>query len=675
MRKFSFYPRLAAQNLGRNKQFYLPFILTCVATCAMFYIMFFLGRNSGLLDPNTFGGDTLAMIMQLGIVVIGIFSAVFLFYTNSFLMKRRNKELGLYSILGMGKRHIAKVLFFETLYVAIIGLVLGLGLGILLSKLTLLLLFKIVRVPVAFGFEISYSGIIGCLCLFAGIFFFILLSNFWRISRAKPIELLRGGAVGEKEPKTKWLLAILGVLSLGGGYYIALVTEEPIRAMALFFVAVMLVIFGTYCLFTAGIIALLKFLRSKPDYYYKTKHFIPVSGMIYRMKQNAVGLANICILATMVLVMVSGTVCLYLGTEDSVLSRFPHEVAIHIWGPEGKAPEILTTAAQKAVTDSGLEIKSEVAYTELPISCSRRGNDFSLMADDYYDASQTPTYLSFVTAGDYEKMSGEALELAANEVLGISDRSSHMDSFTIMGQEFKVTKWLSDFPGNGEARAMVADYYYFIVADDAVWDGINASQIAISGDRAQIPEYYYGMEFDGSSAEKIAAGTAVKDAVYSIELGDPADEANADTYRSANVEPRESERAYILGMNGGFLFLGLFLGLIFIMATVLIMYYKQLSEGYDDRERFEIMQKVGLSRPEIKKALRSQILVVFFLPLCMAVVHIGFAFKMIQKLLLVLNLTNVGLFALCTLGTVGVFAIIYGISYLLTAKVYYKIVS
>ncbi len=662
MRKSSFYPRLAAQNIRRNGQFYFPFILTCIATCAMFYIMCFLTFNKG--TQNMPGTEYLSFILALGCIVIGLFSVIFLFYTNSFLMKRRQKEIGLYNILGMGKGNITSILFFETLYVTATTLVLGLGLGILLSKLTLLALCKLIGFAVPYGFELSVQGISYSVCLFCGIFLLILVSNLVRIRHANPIELLRGGNVGEREPKTKWILAVLGFLSLGAGYWIAIVTEAPLQALLLFFVAVVLVIIGTYLIFTASSIALLKRLKNRQNYYYTTKHFIPVSGMIYRMKQNAVGLANICILATMVLVMVSGTVCLYLGTEGSIKNMYPTEILVDVDQPTGAARENLTSAINKAVSDSGVEMKNISDLYFLSFASSRNGNDFGSKFTQYVNPDVN-SIIYILSVAEYERISGEETMLATNEVIAYSDKPKIDDQFSIFDKRYTITRWLGSFPDIATRMSVNTESYVFVVPD--------AAYTEISSSLPDVPSaWYYGFDVGGTSEQQLACKDAV-DAAISAGLVS-SDGTDLGGYTSARVDSREDVASSFYSMYGGFLFLGLFLGLVFLIATVLIIYYKQLSEGYDDKERFEIMQKVGLSRLEIKKAIRSQVLVVFFLPLGMAVVHIGFAFKMITKLLLIFNLTNVLLFAACTLGTIAAFALIYGLVYLLTAKVYYRIV-
>lgn len=656
MRKATFYPKLALSNIKRNRQFYLPYILTCMATVSMFYIMCFLTYSKGM---TAMASGTLASIFGLGCVVIGLFSVIFLFYNNSFLIKRRQKELGLYSILGMGKGNISGVLFFETLFVAISSIGFGLLFGIILSKLMLLLLLRILNFPVPYGFEVSVLGVLFSLALFGAIFFVILLSNMVRIKLSNPIELLRGGNVGEKEPKTKWILSLSGVLTLAGGYYIAITVESPIAAIGLFFVAVILVIIGTYLLFTTTSIAVLKRLKAKPNYYYKTRHFIPVSGMIYRMKQNAVGLANICILSTMVLVMVSGTVCLYLGTEDAVKGYYPNDIIIRVENPTGNTRS-LASQIEQTVSNEGYVPINTVDCEYFNLLAVRNGTDFGSPHFGHY-SSDINASIILISSSEYKYMTGESISLANHEVFAYNENETLGDHFRLYDTDYTVTGQVSDYPNFGEDA--ITDCYAFVVSDEAYSD-------ILATDTEDTPHWYYGFDVETSGEEKLVLYDTVSEIAYAAD----SDSLEGGFY-SLGTDCREAQHASFLEITGGFLFLGIFLGIIFLMATVLIIYYKQLSEGYDDRERFEIMQKVGLSKAEIKKAIHSQILTVFFLPIGIAVIHICFAFKIITRMLTVFYLTNVPLFAVCTVGTIAVFAIIYGIVYALTAKAYYKIVS
>jgi len=680
MRK-RFFPMLALTNIGKNSKFYFPYLLTCIGTAAMFYIMCFIAKDKGLDSMQ--GAASIRSMLSFGTAVVGIFAAIFLFYTNSFLMKRRQKELGLYNILGMEKRHIAKVMACETLFCAVITFALGLGGGILLSKLMLLILFRLLQFPIPIGFSVSGGAVLTTAALFCGIFFLTLLSNLGRIRLAKPIELLKGGQVGEREPKTKRLLAAVGLLAMGGGYAIALVTESPLSAIPLFFVAVLLVILGTYCLFTAGSIALLKLLRRNKKYYYETRHFIPVSGMIYRMKQNAAGLSNICILSTMVLVMVSGTVALYLGMENVLDNRYPTDISITLRDPaEGEGEETLRRV-RETVAGQGRAISNLSAYRNLAFAMLRNGSAFT--ANQYNNTSGAhksgaeEAALECMTAAQYEALTGKAVSLLPEEVMVHSSGEKLGDSFDLFGKTYHVVEKLETSPVKSEYADWLVSTYFIVVADEAELDWLCHSQAeAYRGNNPSQFAYHIAFDMDGTNEDKLSCSEAVanvtKKAVTYTETDEEGKEKTVTSYVT-NLKSRQAAQKEFYGLYGGFLFLGLFLGTLFLMATVLIIYYKQVSEGYDDKERFEIMQKVGMSRQEVRAAIRSQILTVFFLPVLMAVLHIAAAFKMITKLLAVLNLTNIPLFFCCTVATVLAFILIYAMVYSLTARAYYRIVS
>ncbi|NBJ14603.1 MAG: FtsX-like permease family protein [Dehalobacter sp. 4CP] len=673
MRKRTFYPKLAFLNIQKNGKFYLPYLLTCIITVAMFYIMRYIATNSSLNDM--LGAGSLKEILFFGSIVVGIFAAIFLFYTNSFLMKRRKKELGLYNILGMEKRHIAWVLLFETFIVAAVSLVLGLFLGILLSKLIILILFEMLKFTIPWGFSVSSASLLVSVLLFFGIFLATLLFNLMEIRLAKPIELLHGGQTGEREPKTKWMLAILGILTLGAGYTIAIVTESPLSAVSLFFIAVVLVIVGTYCLFTAGSIALLKLLRSNKHFYYQTKHFIAVSGMIYRMKQNAVGLANICILSTMVLIMVSTTVSLYSGMENLLDNRFPTDISVGFKNPTDGEMEDRLRQLQDTVSEQGRSLSKLTDYTALSFAVSRDGNTFATDTNNYVSSSDA-SELCFITATEYEHLTGKTVTPAADEVLVYSNGGQIGESFSLFNQSFRVREHLDSIPITGQFNARLVDGYFMVVSDDTVLNQLYTQQKTAYGDRASSIRGEISFNLDGTDEEKLVCYDAIK-AVLNKPLSSESAAAYTGEYidHLSTMECKQAAASDFYALYGGFLFLGLFLGTLFLMATVLIIYYKQISEGYDDKERFEIMQKVGLSRSEVKRAISSQIVIVFFLPILMAGIHILAAFKMITKLLAVLNLTNIPLFIGCTIGTILIFGLIYGVVYALTARVYYRIVS
>ncbi len=662
MSKF-FYAKLAAVNIQRNGRIYIPYILTCIFTIAMFYILLFIAVNKGISQMT--GAQYISTLMILGTIVIGIFSVIILLYTNSFLMKRRKKEIGLYNILGMGKQHIARVMTIEIIYVALFSIAVGLFAGILLSKLMLALLLKMLAFRIPFGFEVSSVAVIITTVMFSGIFLVTLLLNLGRIHLSKPIELLYGGNVGEKEPKTKWLLAVIGFLSLGAGYYLAITIKEPLSALQLFFFAVMLVIVGTYCLFTTGSIALLKILRKNKNFYYKANHFTSVSGMLYRMKQNAVGLANICILSTMVLVMISTTVSLYLGMEDALHNRFPRNIEITASHMTEEQSNELAKIADEIIKSHGIVAENVTKHRHKSCSCSQSDAYFS-MSSEYVTGNSEDVVVYFIPLDDYNALQGSSEKLSANELIVYSPNAGYRDETVSFGPlKYNVKSVIPSLNIEANYSISTHDNYYFIVPDEQAIKDIYGAWSIGSSSWTEL-NYYYGFDAVTDGPGQITLMNELSTAVSN-------DGSNNSPY--VYVTSAEANKSEFLYVYGGLFFLGIFLGALFIMATVIIMYYKQISEGYDDKKRFEIMQKVGLSRDEVKRTIRSQVLTVFFLPLIAAGIHILAAFNMITKLLSVLNLSNVQLFALCTLGTIVIFAAIYGAVYAWTARAYYKIVS
>ena len=669
MNKF-FYLRLAVNNIRKNGQTYIPYVLTCIGTIMMFYNMCFLAvvKDIGYISDS----QSLRIILRFGATVIGIFSVIFLFYTNSFLIKRRKKEFGLFNILGMEKKHIAKLMFFETLFIGFISLAAGILAGILLSKLMILLLFKIIAFKVTFGFEIPISAIVATVALFCGIFLLNLIYNICQVHLSKPIELLKGGNVGEKEPKTKWIMASIGAICLGIGYYIALTTESPLTALNIFFVAVILVMIGTYCLFTAGSIAVLKMLRKNKKYYYKLQHFISVSGMIYRMKQNAVGLANICILSTMVLVMVSGTLSLYLGTEDALKKYYPGQIVLQAEF-DGETEdrfnkEVFIKKVEEIISSDEGKITDLDEYTYLAFSVGKGNGFFDTEIDRSFNAEFIQ--LCFITEADYMKLTGREVKLKDNEILLYDSAKENRDNILIKAGDysfdFTVAGHLDSFPPVGDLAIYITDISYVVVKDEQVLSALYKGQKSAYNDRASDVKWVAEIDTDLKEDVQIACAREIK-GLFS--------EGGIRGYRSFQVNTRAEGSTAIYAINGGFLFLGIFLGLLFIMATVLIIYYKQISESYEDKGRFEIMQKVGLPKKEIKRSIHAQILIVFFAPLVVAAIHVAFDFKLMIKLLSLFALKNIRLTMICTAGTLLGFAVMYGIVYALTARTYYKIVS
>ncbi len=665
-----FYGRLAFGNLKKNGRLYLPYILAAVGIGAMYYIMVALTGDEGIEKMP--GAGDLKMIMGLGCGVILIFAVIFLFYTNSFLMKRRKKEFGLFHILGMEKKHIGRMMFWETCMVGLISIAGGLAGGILLYKLVVLVLLRITGLEVPFGFTVSKAGIANVAVCFAVVFGMTLVYNLFQVQKANAIELLHSASQGEREPRTRWILAILGILALGLGYGIAIVTENPVEALLLFFVAVILVVIGTYFLFTAASIAVLKIMRKNKKYFYRTKHFISVSGMIYRMKQNAVGLANICILSTMVLVMVSGTVALYAGVDDIINNRYPKDISFTGYGnmsEEEKAS--LKGMFQQAAEETGLAVEDSVEYTALSISAWKSGENMQIQKPGTITPEGKLVILELITLEEYNRLSGQQQELAEDEILVSVRQGAEGDAaYCINGRNFRIKEYLKDLALEGLDSNVVYDGYFLVVRDTQVMEELNEMQREVYGDVASTADYCVYADLSGTE-EQIKECAGRMDELIEAYNQQRAEEEHL----SVRLNVREEQRDGFMIFCGGFLFLGIFLGFVFLMATVLIIYYKQISEGYEDKERFEIMQKVGMSPREVKAAIHSQILKVFFLPLVMACVHLTMAFPMMNRLLLMFNMKNPGLFAVCTVSVVGVFAVIYGIVFGITARAYYRIVG
>lgn len=660
------YTKLAITNIKNNRQFYFPYLLTGIITVAMFYIMCALESNPGIQSMP--GAKDLGLILRLGIGVIGIFAVIFLFYTNSFIIKRRKKELGIYNILGMEKRHIAKILSKEAFFTAIIAIGGGLVTGVLFHKLACMLLYRMIGFNGGITFSFSKKGVMITAILFAIVYLLTYIYDLFQVQLANPIELLQSGNKGEREPKTKAIMAVLGVLCLGTGYFIAITTKNPIKALTLFFVAVILVIIGTYLLFTAGSIALLKILRRNKGYYYQTKHFTSVSGMIYRMKQNAVGLANICILSTMVLVAVSTTVSLYVGVEDIMKERYPNEINIRAYYDTGAPSEdSIAPIVEKSVKESGRKIRHEEDYLELYFAAIKDQGQYSLDKEKVKTAGDRVSGFVVLTREDCKKKYNEEIpELAENEVALFTIKKTDMDTLVLENRSYHV-KEIKQFQ-NTEDFETIADimdeYYYVIVNDVQDMERLWQLQKDIYQENSSSISRQVRLDIDGDSEQK-------KECFENIKTALGPEQAKARIL----IDSRQSSLDEFYQIYGGFLFLGLFLGILFLMISVLIIFYKQISEGYDDKERFSIMEKVGMSNDEVKATIRSQVRTVFFLPILMAAIHVGMAFPMIKRLLSLFGLSNTALFAGCMAGTILVFVLIYLLVFLKTSKTYYKIVG
>ena len=666
------FSRLAKQNIRNTKSTYSPYIITCIFCIAMIYMMEFL-RDCPTLDQAVRQADEVRMIVFTGEIVVEIFCIIFLIYSNSFLMKRRQKEIGLYNILGLERNHIGIVMFLETIITSIGSLAGGIAAGIIGSKLALLLLLKLLHIPSVLGFYISVKGIFTCLFMFGIIFLMILFLNLAKIHLSRPVELLRGNNTGEKEPVAKWLMALIGFICLGAGYYLAVTTESPIKAITIFLLAVILVMAGTYLLFTAGSIVILKFLRRRKSFYYRTGNFISISGMLYRMKQNAIGLASICILSTGVLLMIAMTVSIYFGMNDIMLNRYPYDVDMSVTSISEEECQTAIEAFEKAIADNKVPVEKSVEEIYLDIVCSKNGDQILIKPANTIRNSDSVLVLSLLDQAEYERLTGISANLNDGEIFAWYPSAVQKDSVTVDETEFTVKKWLDKNPLTCGEDA-VSDNAVLVVTDEdfkkfdemrtEMYKGVSS---APAGEDLTL---HLGLDITGSETDKIDFGTPVMEVVKDLKKNGGLSE---NSWITSGIRQQEYESYY--ADNGSLLFIGIFLGSLFLMGTAMIIYYKQISEGYEDQKRFEIMQKVGLSRREVRSSVRRQILMVFFLPLLMAMLHITMAFPMIRRMLLLFGMTNTKLFIGCTAGTVLIFAVVYGLIYLMTARSYYHIVE
>ena len=667
--KRSFYPKLALDGIRKNRRMYLPYVLTCIGMVMMYYIIVFL-QDSGILYCLK-GGNTIMEMLGLGEWVIAFFACIFLFYTNSFLIRRRKKEFGLYNILGMGKRNIAKILFWETLMIAFFSLVVGLVCGAALSKLAELGLVNIMKGDVTYTLSVSPFGIIKAAMVFGLIFLLLLLNSLRQVRFSSAMALLRSENAGEKPPRGNWFFGILGALLLGIAYYLAVTIDNPLSALMIFFVAVLMVIAGTYLLMIAGSVLFCRLLQKKKNYYYKPNHFISVSSMVYRMKRNGAGLASICILATMVLVMISSTASLYFGEEDALLSRCPREINMSIVMPEldGLSDEdiaVLRSDIETVAEKHGITPENGYCYRNATIDgyleASTVETDVAKLESFGLDTFSNVCEFIFVPLADYNAMMGTNETLAEGEAFLYSERIDYQEN-TIsfrQGNTFRVKKQLDTFVGNGETAMLIVPSMTIVVPD--LEQGVKGM------DSMMVLRWTYNFDTGVDGEKQI---TFYDDLVETFRTS-----SAHETYGfGLNTASREEGRHSFYALYGGLFYLGIMLSIVFLFAAVLIIYYKQISEGYEDQARFEIMQKVGMTKREIRSSINSQLLTVFFLPLLFAAMHLAFAFPIIRKLLMMFNLNNVMLFAVTAGICLFAFVLFYTLVYRITSNAYYQIVS
>lgn len=672
--KKGIYSRLALTGIKKNKKLYIPYILTCIGMVMMFYIITFLSSSDMMM--NYPGGETMRGILGFGVYVIGFFAVIFLFYTNSFLVRRRKKEFGLYNILGMGKRNIARVMLWETLFIGAFSIAVGMALGVLFSKLAELVMVNIMSMDVTFGVTIDYKAIYYTVVLFAVIFFLILLNSLRQVHLSNPIALLHSENAGEKPPKANWFFAVLGVLILGCAYYLAVTIKDPVTTLAAFFFAVIMVIIATYLIFISGSVAFCKILQKKKNYYYKTNHFVSVSSMSYRMKRNGAGLASICILCTMVLVMISSTVCLYLGKEDSLRERYPRNINVTITSQiysdliSQDANSIAKMSIETA-ENMGYKPVNAIDYTMLSFVSYIR--DGEIVFDDgengFNYATSDLWQIFIVSLDDYNRLTGSQENLNEDEVMIYTskDMDYNYDVLKIKGQEpLNIKKVVTDFENNGVDTMQIIPALYIFVPDLELQTEMISEQ---SENTIGNINRFVGYDLEATDQQQTDVFNEIYDWLRTSQI------ENADSSMYVYVEGSANEKLEFFGLYGGLFFLGIILGIVFIFAAVLIMYYKQVSEGYEDQSRFEIMQKVGMTKREIKKSINSQMLTVFFMPLIAAGVHLAFAFPMIYKMLILFGLVNKVFLIMVTVGCFLLFALLYMLVYKITSRAYYSIVS
>lgn len=679
--KTGLYARLAWTGMVKNRRLYLPYLLSCTGMVLMFYIL--LGLSGSPMLAHMSGGGSSAIILRilrLGTVVMAVFSLLFLFYTHSFLIRRREREFGLYNVLGMGKGNIARILLWETAITYGVTAGAGLILGVVLYKLAELGLVRLLRNTVTYTLSVSVSSLLVTAALFAVIQALILLNSLRQLHTVNAIALLRSENVGERPPRAKWVLTLAGVVLLGGAYWLAVSIKEPLAALLWFFAAVIMVILATYLLFISGSVTLCRGLQSNKSYYYDPRHFVSVSSMAYRMKRNGAGLASVCILATMVLVMISSTTCLYFGQEDAVNARYPRDMDVAVYGrsdhplDEAEA-EQLRQGVESTVFNFGGQTSNVATYREISVSGLPDGGDLRLGNAGVSAADSTHViHIYFVPLEEYNAVTGQSLTLEDGQVYVAALRTEfHSDTLSIDGGMTRhvMKREIPALVGAAVAditpslTVVVPDFEQFVpelqsyLTNKYGWYPTATWHYAFDTD---LPENQQG-NIDGVTPN-------LEDALNGYLAG-----VSSDWGVGVSVESKAANRADFYGMYGGLFFLGIMLSIVFIFAAVAILYYKQLSEGYEDQSRFDIMQKVGMTKGDIRRSINSQLLTVFSLPLLMAGVHLCFAFPFIHKLLMLFNLDNKGLLIGTTAVSFAVFAVLYALVYKLTGNAYYHIVA
>lgn len=670
--KLGFYFGLAKDGIRKNSKMYTPYILTCIGMVMMYYIILSLQTDKTI--GNMAHGSDIQMVLGFGGWVIAIFSCIFLFYTNSFLIRRRKKEFGLYNILGMGRRHISLIILCESVIVAVIALALGLFTGVLFSKFAELGLINIIDQQVNYSFFIAPKAIISTIKIFGCTFALLFLNNLRQLYFTSTIELLGSEKAGEKPPKANWLVAIAGLVLLGIAYYISVTIKNPLAAFSVFFIAVVLVIIATYLLMIAGSVVMCRILQKNKTYYYKKNHFVSVSSMAYRMKRNGAGLASICILATMVLVIISSTSCLYFGHEDALNRRYPRQIDFGFDFTNATQATLenvkeIQNGLNQAIEECGVESVNKYTSRSASIAGALEGNKLTTSVGAYGDKGisemERVIMLYFIPIEDYNEATGKNVVLEDNEALcyfseDFDEKSLQVDDMTT----FTIKEKIDKCPNMDNVDFEVVPVMVMYLADyDSALQKIQELE-DIDGESRLIYSLEYGFDTTLSGDKQIEAASQIKEKFLKNEY----------EYNEISMDVREAQRQDFFVTFGGLFYLGILLSVVFIFAAVLIIYYKQISEGYEDHSRFDIMRKVGMTDKEIRKSINSQMLTVFFFPLILAGIHICFAFPIVRKLLMMFSLNNVGLFVETSIISFLIFGVLYAIVYRITSNAYYRIV-
>ena len=656
--------KLAVSNLIKNRKLYYPFALAVLLAVTISYLFYSLTFNPKMVEMR--GGSSIQFTLQLGLIVVTLASAIIVLYANSFVMKNRSKELGIYGMLGLEKRHLIGMTFKELLIFGLVTVTAGIGIGALFDNLIFALLLKLSKMKVELVATFQWPVVLSILLVFGLIFLVIVFLNAIRIIRMDALQLSREKAKGEKKGRFLVFQTILGLLSLGSGYYLAQSVTNALLAISTFFLAVILVILGTYLLFNAGITVFLKMLKKNKKYYYKPNNLISVSNLIFRMKKNAVGLATIAILSTMVLVTMSAATSIYNGSENIKKLLYPHDMSISGQNVEVEDLDKLLTqyASEKNLT---ISTKDVLSYASFGLS-SQDGTKLTTFAKGQNSVMPKTVFLVF-DQKDYEKMTGQKLNLTNNEVglFAKNDGLKGQKAFSLNNQNYTIKQeiqqdFLRDHVAN-QYVLLISDYNYLVVSN--LQDFLDKYQ-----NSAIYTQLYGGMDVTASKEEQ-------------LKLSD-----DFDAYVNNFSHNLKNEDGMVYGANiasestvemnalfGGVLFIGIFLSIIFMVGTVLVIYYKQISEGYEDRERFVILQKVGLDQKQIKQTINKQVLTVFFLPLAFAFLHLAFAYHMLSLILKVVGVVDSAMMLSVTLSICGIFALVYVLIFMITSRSYRKIVQ